>query len=269
MNASGIIGNVAKVIAKNSTTILTVLGVTGFGMTIGFAIKAAPAGNKVHDAHKIERCNIRESGRTDEDRRKAVALDIWQEVKDLAPIYGPTAGMSVVSIACFLGASKIQADRQAALMAAYSLSEKTLTTYQKKVIERLGDDAHKEVLDDTTRDIAQHVPKTSESPLAIKEGLTRCYDNVTGRYFYSTREAIVSAESEINKRLLDEVRVPLQEFYYYIGIEERFCLGEAMGWDISRTDGSVLNVWFTPMLDDEKNPCLALNYHVVIFDRSV
>ena len=269
MNVSEIVTKAAGKIASKSPTILTVMGVVGFGTTIAFAIKGTPRAAKIHNAHQVERHAIRNRKDDAPEIRKAVVRDIWDEAKELAPLYGPAAGMGAMTLACFLGASKIQADRQAAVMAAYSLSEKTLSTYQKKVIEKLGEDKHADILNETTEEIVRQ-DTAPEGALAIAEGLMRCYDNVTGRYFYSTREKIVAAESEINKRLLAETRVTLQEFYYEMGLEERFTLGEAMGWDISKPafENSMLNVWFTPMLDDDKNPCLALNYHVLIFDRN-
>ena len=269
MNVSEVITKTAGKIASKSPTILTVMGVVGFGTTIAFAIKGTPRAARIHNAHQVERHNIRSRKGDTSETRKAIVADIWDETKELAPLYGPAVGMGAVTLGCFLGVSKIQADRQAAVMAAYSLSEKTLSTYQKKVIEHLGEDKHSDILDDATKEIVRQ-ETAPEGTLAISEGLTRCYDNVTGRYFYSTREKIVSAESEINKRLLSETRVTLQEFYYEMGLEERFTLGEAMGWDISKPafENSMLNVWFTPMLDDDKNPVLALNYHVIIFDRN-
>lgn len=270
MNVSQMIGKAAGKIASKSPLILTALGVAGFGTTIALTIKGTPRAARIHNAHRVERYDIKRRGDEPSATKKAIVMDIWDETKELAPLYGPAAGMGAITLACFLGASKIQADRQAAVLAAYSLSEKTLSTYQKKVIERLGEDKHKDILDETTEEIV-HQGQAPEGSYAISEGLTRCYDNVTGRYFYSTRERIVAAESEVNKRLVSETRVPLQEFYYEIGLEERFSLGDAMGWDISNPnfDKNMLNVWFTPMLDDDKNPCLALNYHVLIFDRAV
>ena len=79
----------------------------------------------------------------------------------------------------------------------------------------------------------------------------------------------MTAESEVNKRLINEVRVPLEEFYYELGLEETFLLGKKLGWDISSPyyNGGNLDVYFTPMLDDDKNPCLVLNYHVMVLDR--
>lgn len=265
----------AKTVAKNSPAILTGLGIAGFCTTVVMTAKAAPAAGKVHEYHEGDRADIEyartTTDMTKEQHRKEIASTYICEAKDLLPLYGPPVAVGVMSIACFIGANKINADRQAALLAAYSLSEKTLATYQQKVIEKLGEEEHEALLADATRDIVRsEVPEGYDKDSdPIPMNMVRVYDNVTGRYFYSSKERIMAAESAVNKRLISEMRVTLQEFYYELGLEERFNLGECMGWDVSwYTSGATsMNVFFAPMLDDEKNPCLAINYHVAIFER--
>lgn len=279
MDWKGLAKTVTKAASRHSPAIFTALGIAGFGTTVVMTAKAAPRAADVHARESWERCDAadeKEDGIISEEELKAKVRDSYiREVKDLAPLYLPVAGMGILSIGCFLMANKIHVDREAAVMAAYSLSEKTLATYQDKVIEKLGEEVHKDILDEATKDIVRNEAPEDLSPDAIvvpNGGATvRCYDNVTGRYFFSSKERILEAEGAVNKRLLNETRVPLQEFYYELGLEENFVLGEAMGWDISNPyfgGDNVLSIWFTPMLDDDKNPCLALNYHVLIFERS-
>ena len=276
-------GQVLKFVAgkasKHTPEIFTGLGIIGFITTVAMTAKASPTVKEVHDIASCERANIRRAfDVVTADDEVALKNEIKEvtvsEVKELAPIILPIAAAGTISIGCFLMANKIHADRKTAIMAAYSLSEKTLSTYQKKVIEKLGEEAHKELLDETSKEVARNeTPEQFDhETYLIPEGQVRVYDNVTGRYFFSTKERILEAESAINKRLLNETRVPLQEFYYELGLEEHFHLGDIMGWDISNmymASGNTLTIWFTPMLDDDKNPCLALNYHVLVFDRTI
>ena len=264
---------VADGISKNSHSILMGAGVVGFGATIFLTAKASPSGKAIHGRHAWTRSDILETEEDDYARRRLLISDIKDECVELAPIYVPVIVTGALTLACFFGASKVQADKQAAILAAYSISEKTLSAYQDKVIEKLGIESHEDILKEATKQIVrEETPKDFDPETVVSpKGTVRCYDNVTGRYFFSSRERIMEAESDINRRLLNETRVNLQEFYYEMGLEESFTIGEVMGWDISNpymaTDNS-LRVWFTPMLDDDKNPCLALNYHVQIFDRS-
>ena len=274
MDWKGLARTVAGAASRHSPAIFTALGIAGFGATVVMTAKAAPRATDIHYREMWDRDDARETAK-DEAQMKELLKDSYvREFKEVAPLYLPAFGMGVISVGCFLMANKIHVDREAAVMAAYSLSEKTLATYQDKVIERLGEEAHKDILDEATKELARReVPEDLDPNVVVVPdggGTVRCYDNVTGRYFFSSRERILEAESAINKRLLNETRVELQEFYYELGLEERFTLGEAMGWDISSpyfAADNTLNVWFTPMLDDDKNPCLALNYHVLIFER--
>lgn len=272
MNIGKVLSGATKTISRHSPAILTGLGVGGFVTTVVMAFRAGPVATEAHCWYSGTRARVADDISCSEEEAKELVKDSYKnEAKELAPIVGPVVIVGAASIACVLMANKVQADRRSALMAAYSLSERTLSTYQKKVIEKLGEDVHSDILTDTTKEIVQNnVPKGYDRELeVVPMGQVRVYDNVTGRYFYSTREAILEAESNINKRLLDETRVPLQELYYELGLEERFLLGECMGWDVtSYCSNNKLDIFFTPMLDDEKNPCLAINYHVVIFERA-
>lgn len=267
MNLPDILAKVARGAAAKSPAILTALGIAGFGTTVFLSVRVTPEADKLHRMHTDTRELIL-AGEEEQDKKTLIREDIFDEVKELAPLYGPAAVMGVISIACFVGASKIQADRQAAILAAYSLSEKTLVTYQEKVRERLGEatqaDIHDEVMHELVR---EH--EAPEGTLVVKEGLWRFYDTVLGRYFYSTREEIMAAESEINRRLLAETRVALSEFYYTMGVEDPGQVTECMGWDISNRYVQAMEIMFTPMFDDEKNPCTAMHYRVSIFERSV
>lgn len=261
---------IGRFASSHSTAILSGLGIAGFVTTVAMVAKAAPIAREVHE---IETWNRTEGiqGLEEEQAKEAVRESYISEAKDLLPLYGPPAAVGVASVACFLMASKVQADRRAAVMAAYSLSTDTLSRYQEKVIERLGEDEHKEILRDISKEhVREKVPDGYDPNLEVMPaGKVRVYDSVTGRYFYSTKEDIYEAESTINQMLIDQAIVRHHEFYYLLGLEESYALGEAMGWDISSNGGaSSLRVWLSPHLDDDKNPCLCLNYHVTIFDRS-
>lgn len=267
MRLPDILARGAKAFADNSPAILTVLGIVSFGTTIGLAVKATPAAHACHQGHIWSREAINDDECV-EDKKEAIRDDVIEEAKEIVPLYIPAFGMGIASIVCFVGANKIHADRHAALLAAYSLSEKTLVTYQEKVRERLGDAAHADIHDEVMHEIVRS-EEAPDGTLTVKEGKWRFYDTVLGRYFYSTREEILAGESEVNRRLLTETKVPLSEFYYTIGIEDPGRVSECMGWDISSRYVQAMEIMFTPMFDDEKNPCTAIHYRVVVFERCV
>lgn len=269
MQFQGILKVLAKKAAKHSPEICMAVGTAGFIATIAMTAKAAPAVKQIHEREIWNREDI--DLEQDSKAKTELLRDSYiSEAKELAPLCLPPIFTGVMSVTCFFMANKINVNRKEAVLAAYSLSEKTLATYQNKVIEKLGEEVHRDILNESSKEIVRSEAPENIDPelIVVPDGTVRCYDNVTGRYFFSSKERILEAESKINKRLLNETRVALSEFYYELGMEEWFSLGEVMGWDLSSPYcESTLNIWFTPMLDDEKNPCLCLNYHVLIFDR--
>lgn len=272
MDVKKILGSLLKLASDNSPAILTGLGIAGFGTTVVMTARVASRVEDIHRRRAWERDDISEYGE-EKTRKYDIRQSYAGEAKELAPLCAPVIGMGLISAGCVLMSHKIHSDRQTAIMTAYSLSTEALNRYQSKVVEKLGEEIHQEILDSATKEFVRDNPEKDVDPetLPVPEGTVRCYDAVTGRYFFSSREKIIEAESEINKRLINEVRVPLEEFYYEMGLEEAFVLGKKTGWDISSPyyNGGNLDVYFTPMLDDEKNPCLVLNYHVMLLDRKL
>ena len=257
---------VKKVLVRRSPEILTALGISGFVTTVVLACKAAPEADYFHILHAAERRSLRERGqKRDVEKLKGSYI---QEAKEVLPLYAPAIISGGVSIACILGAHHVQSQRTAAIVTAYSVAERTLSTYQSKVIDKIGEDAHKDLMQAVTDKLAEEDAPFdggySYSP--DEDGKCLCYDRVTGRYFRSTPEDIRAAESDVNKRLIDEVIVPLSEFYFALGLEDRSFVCEGLGWDLAKDK---LDVYFTSMLDDEKRPCLVLNYNVSILDRRI
>lgn len=252
------LGIIGKAVSRRSPEILTALGISGFITTTVLACRVTSRAVDIHEHYEWER----EKGNiTERDSR-------IEQAKAILPLYAPAAISGGLSIVCILGAHRIQTSRTAAIATAYSLTERTLKTYQDKVIEKLGEDGHKDLMQLVSDKLAdEDVPFDggySYEPDA--SGKTLCYDRVTGRYFRSNPEAIREAESQVNKRLIDEVIVPLSEFYFYLGIDDKGFICDALGWDLARDK---LDVYFTSMLDDEKRPCLVLNYNVGIVDRRI
>lgn len=273
MNLKSLVKTAAKALSKKSPAIFTGLGIVGFGTTVYMVAKASPEAKRIHDHEVATRESIKSLSKPESAKHDELQESYLYEAKRMVPLYGPPAIVGVASVGCFLMANKINVNRREAIAAAYSLSTETLSRYQDKVIEKLGEEAHADILDETLKEVADNHPEEGYSfeESVIPAGQVRVYDNVTGRYFYCSKERIMEAESEVNKRLPNEIRVTLQEFYYAMGLEERFNFGETHGWDVTDSYGrnNVLDIFFGPHLDDEKNPCLAINYHVMSFERDI
>lgn len=175
------------------------------------------------------------------------------------PCYIPTAVATGLSITSFIGANTVNGRRNAALAAAYTVSESALRGYQRKVQEVLGDEKEKEVRNAVAKQKLEAVPSSGKEIVITGRGEHLCFDSQSGRYFKSDIEEIRRVQNEINKRLFNENTVTLNEFYYEIGLKSTKS-GRDLGFDVSK---GLLDIDFSSNLTDKGIPCLVLDYNVV------
>ena len=126
--------------------------------------------------------------------------------------------MGSLTVACIIGANSINLRRNAALATVYSLTEATLKEYQSKVVSTIGEVKEKAIKDEIAKDkIEKNKPKKS-NVVVTGSGDTLCYDSISGRYFKSDIEKIKSSVNELNRDLLYEMFVSLNDVYYALGL---------------------------------------------------
>lgn len=235
--------NVRTAMKKHSPEILTGIGIAGFITTTVMAVKATPKALILIEEKKDELETDTLSGK-----------DI---IKVAGPCYIPAAIVGSVSIFCLVGASSTNLRRNAALAAAYTLSESTLKEYQEKVVETIGEKKERDIREQVSKDKMTKNP-VREVILTEKGGNTICYDTISGRYFKSDRDKISRIVNELNRQMRDEMCVTLNEFYYELGLD---CtkLGDDLGWNI---DKGYIEIDFSSHLDVNGTPCMVLDYQV-------
>lgn len=258
---------VAKTFVTNhSPEILTGIGITGMCTATALAVTATPKALKKIEEKKLEvydeldACDI-PSNALPED----VTLTKTEIVKATWKCYVPAAVTSVASIACLVGASKVNLKRNAALATAYNLSQTALTEYKKVIEETVDEEKVKEIKEKVAQETVnkksvneQQMANTKEIFMTEGEKF-RCYDMTEGRYFWSDKESIREAVNNINARLLSYDYVSLNEFYDELELKHTG-LGKKVGWNMGR-DG-LISVHFSSVLDDTGRPCLAIEYNV-------
>lgn len=264
MKAGRLAGALSKLLADKPPAVFLVAGTAGFVATVAMAVKAAePARKAIESAPLPEKSVI-----TDADI--AVAT-----VKAAAPYYAPVAIAGALTLASFYAGAHFQNRRMATFAAAASIGEQALMSYQEKVIQRFGQDAHSELLTEIADDIlstkiaAEQDDGVANWPATPLEGngSTLCFDRVTGRYFHSSPEQIRSAENVVVKRCMDELSVPLNDFYEELGLSDVSVIGEAIGWDAAKIRPDIR---FSASLDaDGRTPVLVLNYHTCMVKRGL
>lgn len=241
-NLSAICKNVKSATVKHSPEILTGVGIAGMITTTVMAVRATPKAISLLD---------------DEKRRQNVdKLEPVDVFKTTWKCYIPATITGTVSVACIVGASSVNARRNAALTAAYTLSESTLRDYRRKVVETIGEKKEQTVRDAVAKEQLEKKPVENKEVIITAKGDTLCFDVVSGRYFKSDIDKIKKAENELNRQMRDEMYVSLNDFYYEIGLDP-VKVGEDLGWNI---DDGYIDVHFSSQLATDGTPCLVIDY---------
>jgi hypothetical protein len=233
------------VLAKYSPEILTGIGVAGMVTSTVLAVRATPKALK-----HIE----------DAQYEKGDNLTFGEKVKATWKDYIPAVATGVTASACIIGASSINYKRNAALAAAYTLSETAFSEYKEKIIETIGEKKEQIIKEEIAAEKVQNTPVDAKNVIITGKGTTLCLDVKFKQYFESDIESIRRAVNNLNARLNSgEEYVSLNDFYDELGID-RIDIGEELGWNLGR-DGMV-EIDFGTALTKDGRPCITINYCV-------
>ena len=239
------IKSAGRVLSKYSPGILTGIGITGMIGATFMAVKATPKALYLIEAKKEE--------------SEVEELTPVETIKTCWKCYIPATLTTVVSAACLIGASTVSAKRNAALATAYSISEAALREYQEKVVEVIGEKKEKAVRDAVAKDQIERDPVTkSEVVIIDSNSNTLCYEPLSGRYFKSTIDKIKKAEIKLDRQMIQEMYVSLNDFYWEIGLDGTD-LGDQMGWNLSK---GYMDLSFSSQLTDDGTPCAVIVYGI-------
>lgn len=230
-------------IDQKKPEILTGLGCVGVVTTAGLAIEATPHAMDAMDYIKKEK-----------DKKTQIKMFIT----DVVPCYLPTIISGAASIACILGSHQELKKRNLVTAGLYAASERTLKTYQEKVIEKIGEKKEKEIRDDIAKDTLKRNPMNETNVFVTGRDAHWVYDTYSGRYFKCDIETIRKAENNINAKVFNEIYATLNDFYYDIGVDP-LRLGDSVGWS---GDTGYLNIMFSAQLNDNGEPCIVIDYTV-------
>lgn len=256
---------------KNSPTILTGLGIAGFFSSVVMAVKATPKAILLIDQEVFSRWQDEDPGRKYEDIQIWIAnseeqgydmtlrlnsLTIKEKITVAWEPYLPSAGVALLSATMIIMANHISTRRTAALASLYSIAETTLREYQEKVTETVGKKKAALIKGDLDQKKLDDNPLDEEEIIYSRDGGdTLCYESLSGRYFYSTIEAIRRAENRYNQSLLSDQLKTLNELYYEFGLEGTE-LGDKAGWDISN---GMVELEFSAKIAKGDVPCVVIS----------
>lgn len=237
-------------LAKNSTHIMTGAGLISELATFYLIAKRAPI---VRDELDILHEQLAK-----EDQEYTKAQIFWKEVKVATPIYLPAIGTGLASMSLITGSDIKAAKRLAGVATALQIRNNDIAEYKAKVKELVGETkaekinaaVAKEAVDKTYEDY-----KEKETKEVIPDGTCLCYDKMSGRYFRSSSDEIRKAESKLNKQLISEMYVSLNDFYFELGLSP-IGIGDDMGWNVDES----IDIVFNSIVAPDGTPALVVEY---------
>lgn len=244
-NLANLMSNTRQFVNKHSPEILTGIGIAGMITTTVLAVRATPKALQLIEEKKNEDW-------VDELSPLEVVKTAWKP-------YVPAAVTGIASVACLIGASSVNAKRNAALATAYKLSETALSEYREKVIETIGEKKEKTVRDKVAEERVKKNPVSKSEVVVTNNGTTLCFDPISARYFKSSIDKIKRAENELNKQMLHDISgyVSLNDFYDELGLDHT-SVGDDLGWNVDR----LIDISFSSQLNDDGEPSVVLDYLV-------
>ncbi len=249
MTLTTILKQAEKFTTDHSPQILTGIGVAG---TIFTAILTGKASVKAYHRVKYE---TMQRDLVDGEPYEPTTRDKVEWTWKLFVVPSTAGALTITSI---ILASQIGTRRAAAMAAAYAVSERAMSEYKEKVLEKLGENKERAIRDEVAQDRVRNNPVDENHVIVTGAGKVLCYEPYTGRYFMSDMETLKKAQNDLNYLVLNNYYASMSDFYDLIGLD-RTKVSDDMGWNSDK----LLELTFSTVLSDDDRPCMVMDYQVV------
>lgn len=205
---SSVTSNSKRFLDKNAPTILTWIAATGVIATSVSAVKATK---------KYDELLLEAECAKDDDLTKI------EKVRLAIPTYAPTIFLGMTTIGCIFGSDSLHKRKQATLASAYMLLDSSYKEYRSKVKELYGDDADRNIISSIAKD------RYKSDEMSINGDEQLFYEPVSRRYFEATMAQVKEAECELNRRLVTNRHVRLNEYFAMLDLDPTDT-GDVLGW---------------------------------------
>lgn len=245
MKANEIMKIAGKFLEKHGPKILTGLGIAGFVTSTFLAVKATPKAVKALDEKKREL-------NTEKLPAKEVVKTTWK-------LYLPAVSTGLVSAGCVIGATAMSTHQTAVLATAYAVSDTALKEYRAKTKEVVGEEKEKLIRDEIAKERIRNTPYNSSEVIMTNKPDSLCLETFSNRYFMSNIEKLRQIENILNRRMLDDMYLSVNDWYDEIGLSHTK-IGDELGWNIR--DG-LIDFSYSSQLAEDGTPCLVIDAHIV------
>lgn len=167
--------------------------------------------------------------------------------------YIPAVLAAAGSVSAIIAAYRVDAARQAAALAACTMTSEAFDRYRSAAEEVLPKEERKKVESAAAAKIP--LPENRQNVIFIEGGSVLCYDGHSGRYFRSSMNHLRKVQNDLNRTLISESAVSLNEFYEHVGLPTT-ALGDQLGWQV----GKEIELHFTTSMGDNEEPCVVVDF---------
>lgn len=233
-------------ISKYEPEILMSMGLCGMIFSTVSAIKGTIKAVRLIDAKK------------EVENKKSLAFkDIF---KATWKCYIVSVISTAISIPCIVTGNRVSSKRNAALAAAYTLSEAALQEYQEKTKEIAGEKKEQQIHEAVSQET---VNKTYQKSGIILTGDGDClfYESITGRYFKSNWNKILNAANVLNAEAINNMSgyVTLTDWLNELGLSKTE-VSDELGWTVSNGANGLIKVTVDATITEQNIPCGVIHY---------
>lgn len=240
-----------KIPPRTALSAAAVAGVVGVGVSGYFA------GKKAQQIFTFQEENL---GRE---------LTKRERVLYAAKVAWPVALLAVSTGGAIIGANKLATKDIQKLTIAYTTTASLLEAHQKTELVKLGKETYDEIKEDVGKDC--QLPERTVLNTSARSSKTRgvddylCFDDYSGRYFWSNESKIETAFVKLSRLLFESTGncVIVNDLYDLLDVEETGC-GMGWGWDLEFDNENLkeyIRYEVYPSRDPGGTPCLVLTYH--------
>lgn len=246
MNLASYVKTAKSVITANSPVLL--LGTTIAGV-VTTGVLAAKGGYRARGIVDEEQARRDQEETSASLTPRDILLLTW-------PCYTLPAISSAGTIASAVGIHTIHTKRANAMAALYAVTSNKLDDMTERAEELLGPKKTQQLQNDVAQRQIDRDPFDDETEvLMIEDGTELCYDDWSGRYFMGSMNKLEGAINDVNRLLIDNGDVSLNDFYQYVGLPD-IPMGQSFGWSgaekiearfggVTAKDGRpAISIWF-------------------------
>lgn len=194
--------NIKKFLIKNSSNILTIVGIGGVIATTYSSVKSTVKAVRLIDQFNDEKLNNKE------------------KIKLVYKEYIPTAIIASGTIFCMLGANYLNKKSQASLASAYMLLERSYSEYKNKVSE---------LYENSNSIIQEKISKDLYNPDIEIDDKELFFDFTSMQWYASTMNEVKNAERIILDSFITTGVACVNDYYDFLGLKT-ISDGFLLGW---------------------------------------